>query len=212
MAQRFSNVRFSSHTPPVASRTSSGGQSILEILIAVAIGAVLFIGAASLVAPILKTNTATRQVQTGAAVGKQLMDNVKVWSEGNWNNALNLATSSINIYYLITSSSPFIATSGIESILVSTTTFTRYFYLDDVYRDGSGYVTSTASGNTYDPSTKQATVIYNWTRGVTTTLIEYLTRNATVIYDQTDWSGGSGFNGPATTTDARFSASVNIAY
>ena len=143
---------------------SSAGQS-LRILIAIGVGAILFVRTAVLVAPALQINKATVQIENGAALGNELLNNIRVYSEGDWHNILNLATGTAHTYYLITSSSPFVATSGIESIQVATTTFTRSFYLSDVYRDGNGYVTSTAAGNTYDPSAKQVVVVYNCTRG-----------------------------------------------
>ena len=188
------------------------GQSLVELLVALAVGAILFIGTGALIAPSLQINKVTTQAQNGATLGNELMENVRVWSEGDWHNLLNLATGTANRYYLITSSSPFTATSGTESILVSTTTFTRFFYLSDAFRDSSGNVTSTISGNTYDPSTKQVTVSYTWTRGATTTMSAYLTRNQTSIFDQTDWSGGSGQNGPVTSTNAAFASSTGINY
>lgn len=189
------------------------GQSIIEVLVAVVVGVVLVGAAAGLIAPSLQTNTQATRVQAAAALAKQLSDNVRVWSEGDWHNILNLATTSANKYYLIASTSPFTATSGVETVTVSTTTYSRYFYLTDVYRDGGGNATTTATGNSYDPSTKLITVAYNWPNGTTTTLSAYLTRNRNSIYDQTDWSGGPNQAGPATTTNSRFSTSTsNISY
>lgn len=188
------------------------GQSLIEILVAVGVAAILFLGAASLVVPAIRTNQTAGQIQIGTALGKELLENVRAFSAGNWNSMLNLATGSANTYYLLTSTSSFTAATGTESIVVGTTTYKRSFYLSDAWRDGSGYVTTTASGNTYDPSTKQVTVAYNWTGGVTTTANEYLTRNQTAVFDQTDWSGGPGTNGPLTTTSNQFATSVNINY
>jgi prepilin-type N-terminal cleavage/methylation domain-containing protein len=186
------------------------GQSLIEVLVAVAIGAVLFVGTAVLVAPSLSINKATGQIVIATALGKEMLDNVRVWSAGDWHNVLNLATSSAHTYFLVTSSSPFVASSGSESILVSTTTYTRFFYLNDVYRDSNGNVTSTLAGNAYDPSTKQVVITYGWPRGVTTTVTAYLTRYQAKVFDQTDWSGGSGQSGPVTSTNAQFASDSNM--
>ena len=195
----------------ISRERSSAGQSLIEILIAIGIGAILFVGAASLISPGLQTNRQVKLVQTGAAFGWELFDNVRVWS-GNWNNVLSLATGTASVYYLNTSSSPFTAISGTQSLAIGTTTYNRYFYLSDVYRDVNGNVTSTVSGNSYDPSTKKITVGYSWLGTATTTITAYLTRNQTFIYEQNDWSGGPNWNGPATTTNNQFSTSTNMTY
>ena len=188
------------------------GQSLIELLVAISVGAILFLGAASLIAPSLKINKTTGQVEAATGLGEQLLDNVRVWSEGNWHGVLALATSSANTYYLSTSSSPFAAATGTESVTIGTTTYTRFFYLGDVYRDGSGNATSTSAGNTYDPSTKAVTVVYGWPRGTTTTITAYLTRNHTIVLDQTDWSGGPGAVSPLTSPNNQFTTSSNINY
>jgi hypothetical protein len=88
-------------------------------------------------------------------------------------------------------------------------TYTRYFYVSDVYRTAGMIVTS---GGTYDPSTKLVTVVYQLPYGATSSFAEYLTRHGQKIYDQTNWSGGGGANGPATTTSGQFSTSSGINY
>lgn len=134
------------------------GQSIIEILIAVAVGALLVVGAASILAPVLRVNTQAGQLQAAAALGKQLVDNVRVWAEADWHNIANLATSSANIYYLNTASSPFSAVPGSDGQIVSGIAYTRSFYVDDVQRDAGGNIVS--SGGSNDPSTKKITIQY----------------------------------------------------
>ncbi len=140
----------------VAVLGSVRGQSLMEILIAVALGA-LFVGAAvSIIAPVLRIGTNSTQSQTATALTREFADNIRAWGEGDWHNVANLATSSANHYYLNTSASPFTVNSGNENITLGGATYQRYFYTDDVYRDSSGNITST--GNTYDPSSKKITI------------------------------------------------------
>jgi hypothetical protein len=188
------------------------GQSITELLLAIAVGTIFMVAAATIIAPALQENTQAVNVQQGATVGQDLLNNVRVFSEAGWNNVMALATGTSHQYYLITSSSPYTATSGIQSLVLGTTTFTRYFYLSDVYRTSGGNATSTASGNAYDPSTKQIFVVYNWTHGQTSTISTYLTRNDDAVIDQTDWSGGPGASGVATSASSQFATSSNIDY
>jgi hypothetical protein len=96
--------------------SSRSGQSIIEVLIAIAIGVILVGGAASLIAPSLKSNTQAVNIQQGTTLATGLMNNVKVFAEANWNNLLSLATGSPNTYFLETAKSPFFATTGTEYI------------------------------------------------------------------------------------------------
>lgn len=188
------------------------GQSLLELLIAIAVGMIFMTGIAVIITSSLSESSQALKIQTAATDADSLLNNVRVWSEGSWSNILSLATGSANQYYLITSSSPYTATTGIQSIVMTTTTYLRYFYLSDAYRTSSGVVTSTASGNTYDPSTKQLSVVYSWVSGVTSTMTTYLTRNRDVGFDQTDWSGGPNPSAVATSINNQFASSSNIDY
>src|SRR3989338_6620122 len=123
--------------------SARGGQSLIEVLIALLVGAIMIGAGAAIIAPVLRSNTQTLRAQVGTSLGKELLENVSVWGQGNWNNILALATTSANQYYLPTSPSPFSHATGTESIQVGTTTYTRYFYIDNITRD---------AGNIIDPS------------------------------------------------------------
>lgn len=191
---------------------SRDGQSISEVLIAIAVGAIFMVAAVAVIAPALRENSQAGDVQQGATVAQALLDNVRVWSEANWNNIASLATGTTHTYYLITSSSPYTATSGVQSIVIGTTTYTRSFSLFDAYRTGGGSITSVPTGNMYDPSTKQVSVTYDWVGGVTSTMSTYLTRNDNAAIDQTDWSGGPGATSAATSVGNQFTSSTNVDY
>jgi Tfp pilus assembly protein PilV len=193
-------------------KSRNQGQSLAEVLIAVAIGAILIVASVAVIVPALQSNTQAAKIQAASSLGKELMDNVRVWSEGNWNNVLALATGTTNVYYLNTSSSPFFASvvSSTQSVVVGTSTYTRSFYLSDVYRNGAGAIVTTPG--TYDPSTKQVTVLYGWPGGPTNKMTTYIVRGKNAAFSQNDWSGGFGQNGPETSTNNQFATSVNIDY
>jgi type II secretory pathway pseudopilin PulG len=184
------------------------GQSFVELMVAIAIGAIFMSGAAVIIVSSLSESSQAVNVQTASTNAQSLLNNVRAWSEGNWNNLLALATGSTYQYHLITSSTPYTATSGVESIVSATTTYTRYFYISDVYRT-SGAITPTGA---YDPSTKQISVVYGWINGQTSTMSTYLTRNQDAAFSQTDWSGGPGASGAVTSTGNQFASSSNIDY
>lgn len=192
--------------------SSRAGQSFVELLIAIALGAIFMVGTSVIIISSVGESSQATKVQTGAMDAQGLLNNVRVWSEGSWNNILALATGSSYQYYLITSSSPYTATSGIQSFILGTTTYTDYFYISDGYRSGSGIPTTTPSGNSYDPSTKLISVIYGWSGGTTTTVNMYITRNGDVGLEQTDWSGGPSSTIVATSAGNQFASSTNIDY
>lgn len=94
------------------------GQSIIELLIGITIGALLIVAATAAIAPALRSNTQTQKIQTAATLGKELLDNLKTWSDANWNSMLALATGTTWQYYLNTSSSPYTIANGVESLTI----------------------------------------------------------------------------------------------
>ena len=401
-------------------RSGRRGQSLVEILVATAVGAIMILAAITVIAPALRSNTDVARTQAAAALAKELLDNVRVWAEADWHNLGFLATSSANGYFLVNRVSPFVSATGTETMAIavsaaslrghwkmdessgtstfdfsgqarhanqigspaatsgcqlgnclsfngssayldvgtgftdtiesagsltawvyrrsnqggifsrstgsastderlvvffrsdtgnwgwsfangasvqnpqwasntfpanewvhfalvwngsSTATylngavfdarsqsvtpevtgvktrlgwteglgsqffdgylddvrvysraltasevselakefyFTRRFYLDTVGRDASGYIQ--ASGGTLDPSTLKVTVEYGWVPGPTNTLVSYLTRHGSRIYEQSDWFGGPGQTGPATSTNSSFATSTAMDY
>ncbi len=129
----------------------------------------------------------------------------------DWINTEYRNESNPGAFYTVGSASTAANTSNLtENITLGGTTYSRYFYITDVYRSSTG--TIVASGGTYDPSSKQVVVKYSWPGGGGGTLATILTRNQNFVFDQTDWSGGSGQIGPMTFTNSRFATSTNISY
>jgi len=93
------------------------GQSLIEILISVAIGAIFILGVIAAIAPALKGNKDVENLQMGAALANGLMENIQVFSESDWHNLTSLATGSSNLYHLNTGKSPFVAATGTEATL-----------------------------------------------------------------------------------------------
>jgi Tfp pilus assembly protein PilV len=190
---------------------------MIEILIGIALGTVLILSAGSLIAPSLRTNTKVNQVQTQTQLAKELADNVREWAAGNWNNIFSLATGTASGYYLNATTSPFtaVATSGfnVESVVAATTTYRRYFYLSDLYRTSGGNVTTTITGNNYDPSSKLVTIVVSASSSNalgTTTVNIYLTRNLSNAISQSSWAGSSGQTNPVTLIGTTYATSSNV--
>jgi len=182
-------------------KLNNKGQSLAEILVALAVGIIFVLGAMIVAQSSLKMGKDTEKIQTSAFLARELLDKIKVFADSDWHNIYNLATTSANHYYLI----GFTATSGDETIIVGTTTYTRYFYVEDVYRNGSGNI---SQSGTLDPSTKKVTVGVRWTGSNDRFISTYLTRSKNNIFVQTDWTGGGGQLGPITSTNNKFDTST----
>lgn len=96
------------------------------------------------------------------------------------------------------------------SQLYSSSAYSRYFYVNSVSRT-SGSIDSTYNASNDDPSTQQITTVITRYGGVTYKYYEYLTRFRDKVFSQTNWSGGSGQDGPITSPTIYFSTSTNIA-
>lgn len=188
------------------------GQSIAEVLIASAIGVILIGGGISVIIPALRGNMDAEERQAGTGIGKELMENVRAFGESNWHNIDGLSAGSSNHYYLNTEGS-FSTVGGEETVVLDNKNYTRYFFVEDAGRDGSGSISE--SGAYPDPSTKKITVTYGRAGGVARTMAAYLTRSRNSAMVQTDWSGGPGSDGPVSAggSTAVFSSSTsNVNY
>jgi len=197
------------------------GQSLLELLLAIAVGVILIGAMVVVIAPTLKINTETNEAKIGAALGRELVEDLRVVAEKDWHNIDTLATGTSNIFYVTSTNTLLVATSGLQNITIGTTTYTRYFYIEDVCRDNSGNMTTTTpsifgcanDGLKDDPSTKKATVVFRWPQSATNTFSTLFTRWRSRVFGQTDWSSGVTSSIISATSSATgFVTSSNISY
>ncbi len=96
---------------------SRSGQSLIEILIALAIGSVLM-GAASLAIIFMtKSGTTNQKIQTASLLAQSMLERVRVVTNADWFNIYNLTKTSSTQYYLVTSSTALTIIQGKEGIL-----------------------------------------------------------------------------------------------
>ena len=102
--------------------------------------------------------------------------------------------------------------------LYNSTAFNRYFYIENVCRtNDANYelagVAPCDSGSIDDPSTQRITGVVEWSgkdKISNFSLIRYLTRWRNDVFHQTDWSGGSGQEGPVEKSSDRYASSTDI--
>ena len=205
---------------------SISGQSLVEIIIAIAVGAILIGAASAAIVPILRSNLETRNVQTASSLAQEYLDNVQNLAESNWLNIYIPPGSKgpSSQFYLSATSTTYEILSGATSTIVEAKTFTRYFSIENVNRNlcGAGDITTNAtsscasgpgsSGVADDPSTQKITAIVTWPESRSISKTQYLTRNINKVFVQTDWSAGPGQEGPITSENNQFATSTNINY
>ena len=180
------------------------GQSLVEILIGIAIGAILIGGAAATIALTLRSNVQNKNIQIATSLAQEILDKTAVFSEANWRNIYDLSKSPTQ-YYLTASGAAFSVMTGSEAVVVDAINFARYFVVENVSRDSGGSIVT--SGGTDDPSTQKIIAYATWTEVGETAevkLQKYITRSRNLVYRQTDWAAGSGQAGPITTVNNRF--------
>jgi len=200
------------------------GQSLIEILIAIAIGAILIGGATGIIIPLLNSDTQTKNVQAATTLAQEYLDNIHNLSESNWFNIYTppAPKGSSSQFYLSATSTSYSILPGSTSTLINNISYTVYFSVENVSRNlcGAGDIntaSTTGCGNgpgttgvADDPSTQKVTVQITWPTNGSLSKSEYFTRTTNKIFDQTDWSGGSGQDGPITSENNRFSTSSGV--
>ncbi|MDO8429961.1 MAG: 6-bladed beta-propeller [bacterium] len=189
------------------------GQSLIEVVIAMAIGVIMIAVSSGTIALVLQSNQLSQNNQTASELAVALADNLSVLTESNWHNIYDLNKGSGNKYYIATSSGVLVIQSGEEQIIVDGIQFARYFYAENVSRNSGGNIESVYNVSNDDPSTQKATLVTNWiingSNSVTAYSI-YLTRWRNRLLWQTDWSGGSGQEGPVSQINNKFDSYQNV--
>jgi len=202
------------------------GQSLIEIIISLTIGAILIAAAAAAIIPTLRSSLESQNVQTANSLTQEYLDAIQNLSESNWFNIYNPPglKGPNSQFHLGMSGTAYQIFSGATSTTIGNQTFTRYFSIENVARDscGIGNVTTSAtttcpggpatSGVFNDPSTEKITVTVSWPTNRLISRAEYLTRSQNKVFNQSDWSAGPGQEGPITSENSGFSSSNNINY
>lgn len=189
------------------------GQSLVEVFVALGVGILVLGGVSSAFVVITRNNDMTTKNRNATITNDALLDSSRSFAEGNWVTFYSLNKGSANRYKLINSGGSWAAQAGAESVVIGNTTYTRSFYVENVSRDNSDNIEAIYGSNGDDPSTQKITVetsfpIMGSTRTISYSF--YVTRTDNFVLRQTDWSGGSGQEGPLTVINNKFSSGTNI--
>lgn len=185
-------------------QNNNKGQSLIEIIIALAIVGIMIGAATTAIVFNLRKGVDVEITQTANFLRQELADNIKVLTEADWHNLYDLTKSTQ--YYMVSSTRVFAI--GTETLNISGKNFTRYFIVENVNRDNGDI----ADSGINDPSTQKITITVTGEGNRSINAVYYLTRNRNLVFNQTDWSGGSGQISPIIETNNRFANSTNINY
>ncbi|MBU2260230.1 hypothetical protein KKC44_06550, partial [Patescibacteria group bacterium] len=163
------------------------GQSLLEIIIAIAIFSLIGAAIATMVTGSLSVLTKGGDQIEADALAQEAIEAVRSVHDGAWNEII------YDSAVLSTSSSQWIISSGLSELIGSR--FTRTITFEDVCRDSLDNIDICPS-NYVDVNSKKVTVIVSWEvrEGVTNSVqrIAYLTNWDSRDWVQTDWVDGNG--------------------
>jgi len=96
----------------------NSGQSLVEVVIGLAIGALIIGGATFAIFAMLTTGVSLQKAQNASALSQGFLDKVRLIAGANWNDIYNLPVKgSSTPYYVIASGTSFFVVNGKEGIL-----------------------------------------------------------------------------------------------
>lgn len=93
------------------------GQSLIEVIIGLGIGAVLIGAGAFAIATMLRSSLATEKYAAASAFSQELMDAVRSYTAGGWQNLYGLTKGSSTTYFLSATGSSYMVVNGEEGLL-----------------------------------------------------------------------------------------------
>jgi len=96
---------------------SRDGQSLVEIIIGLAIGAILIGASALAIASMLNANITTQKWKAATVLSQSLLDNVRAYGSVNWQNLYGLSKTSSTQYFLNASGTTYNVIQGQEGML-----------------------------------------------------------------------------------------------
>ena len=184
------------------------GQSLVEILVAVAVGTILIGGSVGLMGVSIKSYGTVRKHLQANVLIRQAAEVIQSLARSNWHNIYDLTKGTD--YKISLSGNFWTISAGQETGIVNNVPYKRYFQVNDVNRDASDNI---AEVGTDDPSTQKITIILEYGNNYTSSssISFYITRSENnSVFHQTDWAGGDSVTGPVVSPGNTFDSLDNI--
>lgn len=193
---------------------ASSGQSLVELVIGIAIGILFITGAVGIIVLTLRISSQNKFSQTASELSHEFANQIPTLTDANWHELYDVSPHSTStVYQLVPSGNFLTVATGTESLTINGQAYSRSFVVEDVYRDSNGSITE--SGGTLDPSTLKVTITTSWVQlgdTASISLVEYVTRNKSRIFRETNWASGGGQEGPVTSPNTLFADQTNVNY
>ena len=180
------------------------GQSLIEILIVIAVLVIVATFATQLIFVVLQGNKIIGDRDVALRIAEESMDAVFAISIERWDDIFEL-TKGTTQYHTQQSMGQFALASGTAATTLNGIVYTRYVTFQNVCRSTAvsrditgittmGGSTTTCSGmDQHDPTVQQATVTVSWGFNGNITLQEYVFRWRNEVCPQTEWNAiGTG--------------------
>lgn len=184
------------------------GQSLIEILVAVAIGTILIGGSVGLIGVSIKSYGTVRKHLQANILIRQATGVIQSLAHSNWHSIYDLTKGSD--YKITESGNTWTISAGQETDTVNNIPYKRYFQVYNVNRDGSDNIADTGDD---DPSTQKVIIVLEYDNNYisSSSISLYLTRSKdNKTLHQTDWSGELGITGPVSNPSNKYDTSTNI--
>ena len=186
---------------------NKSGQSLIEVLIAMAVGTITILAAVTVLTLMLRIGKQDVSFQTAAFLEQEVVDKLLVTADRDWQEVAE--TSDDKKYYLKTPEAKgFEIVEGTKTVAIDDVDYTYYIEFDEVNRsDSSGAISSSGSS---DPSTRKVELSVTWKfqgDDEISTVTKYITRSKNEVFRQTNWSGG-----PTTPSDETVNAITHRFY
>lgn len=186
----------------------SKGQSLIELLVAVAIGTILIGGSATLMGVSIKSYAGIKKHLQANVLIRQAAEVIQSLTRSDWHNIYDLSKGSD--YKIGLTGNFWTISAGQETGISNNVPYKRYFQTYNVNRDGSGDIADIGDD---DPSTQKITVILEYGNNYTSSssVSFCFTRSGNnAVFHQTDWVGGSGQAGPISNPGTKYDTATNI--
>ncbi|MDD4901639.1 MAG: hypothetical protein PHE24_00720 [Patescibacteria group bacterium] len=183
-------------------KLDNSGQILLEVLVAMAIAAVVVVLGSQLIYVSLAGNKISEDIDVAFGLGEETFVAAQAAATENWNNLYSLAHDGTK-YYPQQSAEKWSLALGTENIPLNFAVYSRYFTVQNVCRDiysraivgisdsgGSAVTCDNFPGSRMDPSTQRINVSVNWANAPVVSVSDYLTRWRNKVCASTNWSGG----------------------
>ncbi|KKU18140.1 MAG: hypothetical protein UX31_C0013G0018 [Candidatus Nomurabacteria bacterium GW2011_GWA1_46_11] len=188
---------------------SDKGQSIFEILIAMAIAALIVGSSVTAIMVSSRSGSATVASQKAYSIANETLNNTRSFAESSWADLYTQNKGDVYQYHLAVVSTSSTSTilgiaTGTEAVSFTSSSteeninYTSWFTIDNVLRNSSNWI---AGSGISDPTTQKITAHVSWTASGGTKQIDLVTyvsrvRTRSITFD--DWSGSSGVTTPVT--------------